>query len=251
MSIKTLFISDTHLGSPHAKTQELLDYLTKIKDTPPEKMYLIGDFIDGWKLKRNWCWDNNSNLIIRRILGFLRKGTSIYYVAGNHDEFLREFIEDFNIINFGDIHIGNEFIHETITGKKLLVIHGDIFDLCTKYAKWIAVLGDIGYDLLLNANRIVNWVRSLFNLSHWSMSKTIKASVKEAVNYVSDYEKCIVAYAKEKKCQGCICGHIHTPDMKQLDNDFAYYNTGDWVESCSAIAEHDDGTFELVSLHRI
>lgn len=247
--IRTLFISDVHLGSKHSRTTELLDFLTQIKDTPPEKLYIIGDFIDGWKLKRNWHWNNESNLIVRRVLGLLRKGTEIYYIAGNHDDFLREFIEDFNILDFGSIHIGNEFVHETINGQKLLIVHGDIFDLCTKYAKWIAVLGDVGYELLLKANGYVNWVRRVLRMRHWSMSKAIKASVKKAVNYISDFEKCIIAYGREKECSGCVCGHIHTPDLRDLEDGFLYCNTGDWVESCSVIVEHDDGKLELVHYH--
>jgi len=248
--MKNLFISDVHLGSKHSRTKELLDFLTQIKDTPPEKLYIIGDFIDGWKLKRNWYWDNNSNLILRRILGFLRKGTEIYYVAGNHDDFLREFMEDFNILEFGSIHIGDEFIHETVKGENLLIVHGDMFDLVTRYAKWVSILGDIGYEILLRANTFVHWIRTrVFKMKHWSMSKAIKGGVKKAVNYVSDFEKVLGDYAEERECEGCICGHIHTPDMKRLENGFLYCNTGDWVESCSAIIELEDGTLELKHYH--
>jgi UDP-2,3-diacylglucosamine pyrophosphatase LpxH len=243
--IKTLFISDCHLGSRHASTGELLEFLTQVKAASiPEKIYIVGDFIDGWKLKRNWYWDNNCNLLIRKILSFSRDGTQVYWVSGNHDEFLRTFIQDFHLINFGNIHIGNEFVYETIREERLLVVHGDMFDMVSQYAKWLCWLGDIGYEILIRASRWTNWVRRRLGLRHWSLSKAIKHNVKQAVNYVSNFEACLVAYAKERGCDGCVCGHIHTAAITQTDG-FTYMNCGDWVESCTAIYETADGSFHL------
>jgi UDP-2,3-diacylglucosamine pyrophosphatase LpxH len=246
MKMRSLFISDVHLGSAHASTKELLQFLDKVKDKhPPEKLYIVGDFIDGWKLKRNWYWSDESSLVIRKILSFLHKGTEIYYIAGNHDEFMREFIEDFRINDFGHIRLGNEFIHEAADGNKYLVVHGDMFDMVAKYAKWLCRLGDIGYDILLRLNRLVNWWRRLLRRRNWSLSKAIKANVKKAVNYVSDFETFLIAYSRECGCNGCICGHIHTPDLKPLQDGFIYANTGDWVESLTAIWEDHDGKLHL------
>ena len=244
--IKTLFISDVHLGSRHSSTQNLLDFLTLVKkEHAPDKLYIIGDFIDGWKLQRNWYWNNESNLVIRKIFSFLRTGTEVFYIAGNHDEFLRTFIDDFHIGDFGSIHIGNEFIHETVDGKKLMIIHGDIFDVATKYAKWLCFVGMSGYDFLLSMNKIVKRVCKFFGFKQWSLSKAIKANVKQAISFIGNFEKCLVDYGKQKKCDGCICGHIHTAAMKQLTNDFIYANTGDWVESCTAIYEDQYGKLHL------
>jgi UDP-2,3-diacylglucosamine pyrophosphatase LpxH len=250
MRVKTLFISDIHLGCSHASTRELLDFLNLVKDTsPPEKIYIVGDFIDGWKLKRNWHWTDESSLVIRKLLSFLRRNTQLYWVAGNHDEFIREFIEDFHLLDFGHIHLGNEFYHVTADGRRLLVVHGDMFDMVSQYAKWLCWLGDIGYDILLKMNQIICWFRKQFRLKHWSLSKMIKANVKKAVNYVSDFEKCLAAYALDRECHGVVCGHIHTAALETLDGDFIYANTGDWVESCTAIYEDYEGQLHLYNHH--
>lgn len=244
--IRTLFISDTHLGSKHAQTGPLLEFLSEIKrHSVPEKLYLVGDFIDGWKLKRSsWYWDDNCNLIIRKILSLVKKGTEVIYVAGNHDEFLREFLEEFNFVSFGNIRFCNESIHTTADGKDMLVVHGDIFDLVTKYAKWVSVMGDVGYEMLLRLNGFVNWIQKLFWTKQWSMSAAVKSGVKQAVNYIGDFEKVLINYGEEKGCKGCICGHIHTADLKTINN-FLYANCGDWVESCTAIIENSKGELSL------
>lgn len=247
MKIKNLFISDVHLGSRHASTTELLDFLNEVYNNQEiEKIYIIGDFIDGWKLKKNWFWNNESNLILRKILGFLRKNTEIFYIAGNHDEFLRIFIEDFKIGDFGSVHIGNEFIHTSKNNRRMLVIHGDFFDFATKYARWLCVLGDLGYTLLLRMNSLVLAVRKKLKMKHWSLSKAIKHNVKKTINYISDYENAVIGYAKNKNCDGCLCGHIHTAELRLIDG-FLYANTGDWVESCTAVLEDEKGHFYLYS----
>lgn len=248
-NVRTVFISDVHLGSRYAAAKDLLDFLKLLKDHRPDKIYIVGDFIDGWKLKRNWFWNNDSNQILRRLLGFSKKGTEIFYVAGNHDDFLREFIQGHHLLEFGNIMIGNEFVHQTADGRKLLVTHGDMFDLVTTYAKWLCVLGDIGYEILLHLNRFVKWTRRLLGLPHWSLSQAIKRNVKKAVSYVADFEHCLATYAREKDCVGCICGHIHHADLKELSGGFVYANTGDWVESCTAIYEDQDGQLHLYRHH--
>lgn len=243
MKLKSVFISDTHLGGKFSKTKDLLAFLSIIKDQEPEKLYLIGDFIDGWKLKRNWTWDNDCNLIIRKILSLVKHGTTVYYVAGNHDEFIRDFIHDFTDLDFGNIHIGNEFIHETPDGRKLLVVHGDLFDLAIQF-KFLAIIGDIGYNLLIHLNGWLNFFRRKFNLKYWSLSKAIKSKVKQAGAYIGDFETILADYATEKKCSGVVCGHIHTAAIKKIGT-IDYYNSGDWVESCTALMEYEDGRVEL------
>lgn len=248
--MRTLFISDTHLGSKYAQTGELLEFLSEIKNNSvPEKLYLVGDFIDGWKLKRSsWYWDDKCNLVIRKILSLVKRGTEVIYVAGNHDEFIRDLVEEFNFVTFGNIRFGDEFVHRTAKGDDLLVVHGDMFDLVTKYARWISVCGDIGYDLLLKMNGFANWIQRLFWSKPWSMSAAVKSNVKQAVNFIGDFEKVLVNYGIEKNCQGCICGHIHTADLKLMDN-FLYANCGDWVESCTALIENSKGELSLYKHH--
>lgn len=249
MKIRSLFFSDVHLGSRHSKALELLEYLREIEE-PPERIYIIGDFIDGWKLKSNWRWGDNCNLVIRKLLGFVKKGTRVYYAVGNHDEFLRRFLHSENErLDLGSIQLGNEFVHTTANGQKLLVVHGDKFDVSIKYARWLCFLGDWGYELLLRLNSFVNGIRWLFGYKKfWSLSKAIKHKVKQAVSYVGDFEKFLTKYCEDKKCDGVICGHIHTADIKEID-DVMYYNTGDWVESMTAIVEHEDGRLELIHKH--
>lgn len=245
MDIKTLFISDVHLGSRHSATGELLEFLSLVAEGPaPEKIYIVGDFIDGWKLKRNWLWDDRASLVIRKILGFIRRDTQIYWVSGNHDEFIREFIEDFHLIDFGHIHIGNEFLHTTAAGETLLVTHGDMFDLVTKYARWLCHLGSIGYETLLWLNKVTNWCRRVVGLRRWSLSKAVKYNVKRACTFIANFEECLTTYARERDCTGVVCGHIHHPELRAADG-FTYANTGDWVESCTAIYETHAGSLEL------
>ena len=245
--MRTLFISDVHLGSRHSQAGKLLKYLDFVKDYyKPDKLYIIGDFIDGWKLKRGWYWNDESTLVIRKILTLVKRGTEVIYIAGNHDEFLREFMNDDHQFELGSIKFVDEAIHETADGRKLLVVHGDKFDISVKYAKWFVKLGDIGYSFLLKLNQLVNRVRDWFSCtSYWSLSKTIKHKVKSAVNFIGHFEEFLTKYAKEKGCDGVVCGHIHTPDARVGANGVWYYNTGDWVESCTSIIEEDDGTIHL------
>ncbi len=249
MQIKTLFISDTHLGSRHAAVEKLIDFLTVVKrESIPEKIYIVGDFIDGWKLKKNWYWCDQTSQVVRKLLGFLRRGSEIYYIAGNHDEFMREFIEDFNLVDFGNIHIGDEFVHEAADGKRYLVVHGDRFDLVTKYARWLCHLGDVGYSMLLRLNKWVTRFRRWFGLGPWSLSKAVKANIKSAVNFVANFEETLRNYSVEQGCDGCICGHIHTAALKDY-GEFVYANTGDWVESHTAIYEDFEGKLHLWDFH--
>ncbi len=247
MRLRSLFISDVHLGSRHAKTAELLEFLKQVKrQSAPERLYIVGDFVDGWKLKRSWYWTDECNLILRKILSLVKAGTEVYYVAGNHDEFLREFMRDFPLLDFGSVHVGDEFVHQTADGQRLLVVHGDRFDLVTKYAKWLCHLGDFGYEVLLRLNTVVNLIRRLLRCGeYWSLSHAIKSNVKQACNYVSDFEKYLAAYAQEQGCTGCVCGHIHTAALRATEHGFLYANTGDWVESCSAILEDEQGQLSL------
>lgn len=243
--IRTVFLSDTHLGSKHARTDALLDFLKWVKAHEPQKVYLIGDFIDGWKLRRNWYWTKECNLIIRKIFSILKHDSEVFYVAGNHDEFLRSFFVEIAGVSFAGLSVADEFFHYTADGRKLLVIHGDKFDTAIRFAmkhtKFICYLGDIGYDFLIGMNGLVNWFRKKIGLlTNWSLSKVVKHQFKNAINYVGGFEQILADYAHERHCDGVICGHIHTPAMKIMQG-VQYYNTGDWVESCSAIIEFEDG----------
>ena len=245
--MRSLFISDIHLGCKHSKTEELLTFLKTIKDSDlPEKIFLVGDIIDGWRLKRNWFWDSNCTKVIRMLMTFSKKGVQIIYIAGNHDEFLRAFLPEIEDKFFGFKFV-DSYIHETKEGEKVLVIHGDQFDATIKHAKWICVLGDIGYSFLLSINGYLDWIwRKCFRCrKRWSLSKAAKANVKSAISFIAKFEELLTRHAAKEGCSSVICGHIHTPDIKDI-NGVKYLNTGDWVESCSAITENDDGKFELV-----
>lgn len=249
-SIRSIFISDIHLGCKFSQTEYFLDFIKWVDKQRPQQVYIVGDFIDGWQLKRNWYWDKNCNLIIRKIFSLLKHDVKVFYVAGNHDEFIRNFIDEIHEIDLSGLKIADEFIHVTPNGEDLLVIHGDKFDAAIRYAmkytRFLCTLGDWGYGNLIKLNRLVNWVRYRLNLPYWSLSKAIKHQFKQAVNYVGGFEEILVDYAKEKKCQGVICGHIHTPGFKKI-KDIWYYNCGDWVESNSAIIEYEDGRMQLIN----
>lgn len=249
-NVKNLFISDVHLGSYYSKSDLLLDFLTKLKkQCDLENIYIVGDFVDGWKFKRNWSWNDQCNLLLRKLLSFVKGGTAIHWAIGNHDEFLRHYLTEFHEVSLGSIFIRDEFIHTTVSGKKYLIVHGDKFDFVTKYAKWLCIAGDISYEIILRINDFVNFTRRKFGWNHWSMSNAIKQKVKKATNFIGDFENFITKYAKDLECEGIVTGHIHTPCIKKV-NDIDYLNCGDWMENCTAILELDSGEFLLYEYYK-
>ena len=237
--IRAIFISDVHLGCRYAQSEALLAFL---KGKQPEFVYVVGDFVDGWRLKRGWYWDDTYSFIVKRFVNMMKRGAKIVYTPGNHDEFLRSFIS-----NLGSVKIADEVIHETADGRRLLVMHGDQFDVVVRHARWLSLIGDVGYDVLLWINRVFNFLRRSCGFGYWSLSGYIKSRVKKATFFVSNFEEILTRYARSQGCDGVICGHIHTPAMRER-NGIMYYNTGDWVENCTALVEYHDGTFEI--LHR-
>ena len=236
---KTIFISDLHIGSTQCQADTLLDFL---KHNESETLYLVGDIIDFWALSKRVYWPRDHNTIIQKILRKARHDTKVIYVPGNHDENVREYDEHV----FGDIEVRNSIVHTTVDGKRFLVVHGDEYDTIAKYHQWIAKLGSKGYDFLLEVNRAVRAVRRVMGIqSHFSLAAYIKFKVKNAVQFISDYEESIVMTLKDEGLDGVICGHIHHAEIKEMDG-FLYVNTGDFVESCTAIVEHDCGRLELI-----
>ena len=235
---RTLFISDVHLGARGSQTDRLLDFL-RYHDA--ETIYLVGDIIDGWALKSNWHWPQTHNDFVQKMLRKVRKGARVIYVPGNHDEFLRSYYG----IHAGGVEIVEQIVHEGADGKRYLIIHGDIFDLVVQNARWLAHLGDKAYDFAIQMNRLVNFGRKLFGRPYWSLSQWAKHKVKNAVNYIGAFEETLANEARRHGTDGVICGHIHTAAMRDMHG-IRYMNCGDWVESCTALAEHDDGRFEIV-----
>ena len=237
---KSIFISDVHLGTKHCKADYLCDFL---KYNHCDKLYLVGDMIDGWQLNKRMYWPQSHSNVIRRILTKAKRGTRIYYILGNHDEVLRNWL-DFKL-KFGRIRIKNEQVHETQDGKLLLVTHGDLFDGITRLAPWLAWVGDRGYQFLLWFNTIYNKCRRLCGMQYWSMSKFLKHNVKRAVSFIFEFEKALATHCKKNGFDGVVCGHIHTPEIKMIDNTL-YFNCGDWVENCTALVEDDTGRFHML-----
>ena len=239
-SCRTVFISDVHLGTPESKADELVGFL---KHLHCETLVLNGDIIDGWALRRGTRWLNRHSRVIRTILKKMEKENSaVIYLRGNHDDILERFLP----LAFGGIRIVKEYIHQTPKGQRYLVIHGDGFDSVATHHRWLAMLGAFGYDSLLSINRVYNKWRALLGKEYYSVSKAIKNKVKGAVSFVDKYEVQLQRLARQRECQGIICGHIHTPADKQV-GDIHYLNSGDWVESLSAIIEHHDGRMELIT----
>lgn len=238
---RSIFISDVHLGTNDCKAEMLCNFL---KTNTANTIYLVGDIVDGWKIQKNkWKWKKSHTNVIRHLLNHSKKGTRIVYVAGNHDEFLRPMVP--YGISFGKIEICNKIDHIGMDGKRYLVIHGDMFDGITKLAPWLGFLGDTAYDFLLSLNNKYNWLRHKFGFGYWSFSKYLKHKVKSAVDFIFQFEKNITEYCKRKFYDGVICGHIHNAEIKNSDG-IIYMNCGDWVESCTALVEHFDGTFEII-----
>ncbi|NDV85216.1 UDP-2,3-diacylglucosamine diphosphatase [Aurantimonas aggregata] len=235
---RTLFISDVHLGSKAAQAELLVDFL-RVHDA--EKIYLVGDIVDGWRLKRSWHWPQAHNDVVQKLLRKARKGASVIYVPGNHDEFLRDFPGQ----HFGGVEVKLTDIHVTADGRRFLVIHGDAFDVVVRNARVIAYLGDWAYDAAIAINVVFNVVRRRLGFPYWSISSWAKLKVKNAVNFIGAFETALAEEARKHDCEGVICGHIHHAQLTTHDG-IEYVNTGDWVESCTAVAERHDGSFELI-----
>ena len=235
---RTIFISDLHLGTPGCQALALLDFL---KAHPSDTLYLVGDIIDGWQLRRKWYWPQAHNDVVQKLLKRARKGCRVVFVPGNHDEFARGFIGH----RFGDIEVLQEAVHTTADGRRLWVIHGDYFDAVVQCAKWLAMVGDNLYELTLRLNRHLNSLRARLGLPYWSLSAYLKHKVKSAVSYVTDFEEAVANEARSRGYQGVVCGHIHRAEMRDI-GDVLYCNDGDWVESRTALVEHMDGTLELL-----
>ena len=237
-SFRTLFISDIHLGSKAAKAEFLIDFL---RWHEAETIYLVGDIVDGWRLRRSWHWPQLHNDVVQKLLRQARKGVQITYIAGNHDEFLRMF----QGVHFGGIVVADRAIHESADGKKYLVIHGDQFDTVVHNVRWLAYLGDKAYDAAIMVNRVVARFRRLFGMPYWSFSSWAKVKVKKAVNFIGAFQEVLTEEARRSEVDGVICGHIHHAVIEEFD-DVRYINTGDWVESCTAVVEHFDGRMEIL-----
>jgi len=237
---KSIFISDVHLGSKECKASELTSFLKK---NSADKLFLVGDIIDGWKIKRKkWRWDKKHSNVIRQLLKHSKK-SQITYVAGNHDEFLRPFI---NLgIDLYNIKIVNQCDYIDTNGKKYIVTHGDLFDGISRMAPMMSFLGDWAYDRALQFNNWFNYVRHRMGFGYWSLSKFLKHKVKGAVQFIFDFENNLVGYAKKRSYDGVICGHIHHAEIKDIEGTI-YMNTGDWVESLTALVEHHDGRWEII-----
>jgi UDP-2,3-diacylglucosamine pyrophosphatase LpxH len=235
---RALFISDVHLGTKGCQAHLFLDFL---RHHEADTVYLVGDIVDGWRLRRGWYWPQTHNDVIQKLLRKGRKGARLIYVPGNHDEFLRDYVG----MTFGAVEVVQNIIHEGADGRRYLVMHGDEFDVVVRHAKWLAFLGDWAYVFALGVNTYVNWVRRKLGLQYWSLSSWAKMKVKNAVNFIGDFEDALSAEAKRVGADGVICGHIHHPTEKPIDG-IDYKNCGDWVESCTAIVEHFDGRFEII-----
>ncbi len=236
---RTIWISDLHIGSTQCQAEILLDFL-KYNDS--EKLYLVGDIVDFWALSKKMYWPSSHNIIIQKLLRKARHGTQIIYIPGNHDENLREYD---NYV-FGDITVKNSDIHITASGQRLLIVHGDEYDTIARHNRWLSYIGNVGYDWLIEMNRAIRYFRQLLGVqSHFSLATYVKFKVKNLAQFIYHYEESIVHILKNEKVDGVICGHIHHPEIKQIDG-FWYINTGDFVENSTAIVEHFDGRLELL-----
>ena len=238
---RTIWISDVHLGTRGCNAALLIDFLDH---TDSETMYLVGDIIDGWRLKRKLFWPPEHNDIVWRILKRARRGTRVVYIPGNHDEVVRQFAG----LNFGGVEIERAAFHITADGRRLMVLHGDEFDAIMLAHRWLAFVGDTLYHLMMGLSGWINRIRGALGLPYWSLSKAAKHKVKNAVEFISKYEEVVARAAGERGVDGVVCGHIHTAEIRDFDG-IAYYNDGDWVEGCTALVEHFDGRMELLHWH--
>lgn len=239
LKVRTLFLSDIHLGSRACRAQALLDFL---RDHSSEQLFLVGDIVDFWAMRRGINWTAEQNTVVQKLLRRARHGERIVLIPGNHDEALRQYAG----VDFGGIHIAMDYVHRTADGRHFLLIHGDQFDQVTRYHRWVAVLGDMAYGALVRLSDWLSWLRRRLGITgYWSLAGYAKRKVKTAVNFISNFEESVLRAARERGLDGVICGHIHWATIREIDN-LTYANCGDWVDSCTAILEHFDGRLELV-----
>ena len=238
LRFRAIFISDLHLGTTSCQAGRLLDFL---RHTDSEDLYLVGDIIDGWQLKRRWFWQQSHNDVVQKVLRKARKGTRVTYIAGNHDEAMRQFAG----LAFGGIDIRDEAVHVTADGRRLLVIHGDLFDAVVQGANWLAHVGDWLYMLTLRANRWFNHARARMGLPYWSLAQFLKHRVKNAVSYIGNFEEALAHEARRRDFDGVVCGHIHKAEIRDIGG-ILYCNDGDWVESLTALVELESGELRIV-----
>lgn len=235
---RSIFLSDIHLGTRGCQAEILLDFL---RHSTCDHLFLIGDIVDGWSMKRGWYWPQTHNDVVQKLLRLGRKGAKITYVPGNHDDRVRDFCG----VHFGGVLVARDAIHQTADGRRLLVVHGDEFDGVVRHAVWIAFAGDIAYRAAIRLNTLVNHVRRRFGFGYWSFSAYLKSRVKNAVRYIETFEQALANEAKRRGLDGVVCGHIHHSAMREIDG-VLYVNDGDWVESCTAVVEHLDGRLEIL-----
>ncbi len=243
MKVRSIFLSDIHLGTRGCQADGLIAFL---RDYEAEHLFLLGDIIDFWSMSRSIHWTEAQNTVVQKVLRRARHGEKVMLIPGNHDEALREYIG----ASFGDIHIKAEHIHETADGRHLLLLHGDEFDQVTRHHRWIAILGDIGYNLLVRFNGTLSWIRRTLRIAgYWSLAGYAKRRVKRAISFIFDFEEILIRTVRERKLDGIVCGHIHSAALRETDG-VLYINCGDWVDSCTAIVEHPDGRLELIEWHQ-
>ncbi len=241
---RSVFISDVHLGTKGCQADLLLDF---IRHMECDTLYLVGDIVDGWKLSRaGWYWPQAHNDVVQKVLRLARKGVSVIYVPGNHDEVVRDFIG----VHFGGVVVARDAVHETADGRRFLVTHGDDFDAVVQHAKWLALLGDWAYRALLASNTLINRVRRRLGFGYWSFSAFAKTRVKKALQFIENFELAVADEARRRGVDGVICGHIHKAESRMIDG-IEYINDGDWVESCTALVEHADGRLEILEWAKV
>ena len=238
LSVRTVWISDLHLGTPGCQAKALLDFL---RDVECETLYLVGDIIDGWQLRRSWYWPQAHNDVVQKLLRKARKGTRVIFIPGNHDEFARKYLAH----NFGGVDVMDEAMHVTADGKRLWVTHGDLYDGVIQCARWLAIMGDLAYEFTLKVNRWFNRIRAKCGMPYWSLSRYLKHKVKRAVSYINEFENAVAREARKRGAHGVVCGHIHHAEIREIDG-ILYCNDGDWVESLTALVEHFDGRLEII-----
>ncbi len=238
--VRSIFLSDIHLGTKACQAEHLLEFL---KEYSSEYVFLLGDIVDIWSMKRGGVyWSPAQNTFVQKMLRRSRHGEKVIFIPGNHDEAMREYVGS----AFGDVKVAHEHIHTAADGRKYLLIHGDEFDQVTLHHKWVAMLGDFAYDILVNLNVYLSWLRRTLKINgYWSLAGYAKRQIKTAVNFIFDFEDSVIRHVRDRGLDGVICGHIHWPMIKKIDG-LTYINCGDWVDSCTAIVEHLDGSMELI-----